>query len=47
MRRRTLANDARLLERSGLVVVAADVAAELGSDDVDGKRLCALTLAET
>jgi dehydrogenase/reductase SDR family member 1 len=38
-------NDPGLLERSGQVLVAAAVAAELGVRDVDGKQPRPLTLA--
>jgi len=39
-----LANDAKLLERSGKPLVAAQVALELGITDVDGRRPVPLTL---
>jgi len=39
-----LANDARLAERSGTIVVAAQAAIELGVRDIDGKQPPPLTL---
>ena len=39
-----LANDRKLLERTGRPLVAAQVALELGITDVDGRRPVPLTL---
>src|SRR5260370_36444690 len=39
-----LADDPKLMERTGQVVVAAKVAAELGVSDIDGRQPVPLTL---
>jgi dehydrogenase/reductase SDR family member 1 len=41
-----LSRDARLMERSGQVLVAAEIARELGIADVDGRQPVPLTLAD-